>query len=423
LRGQPLVALLAVLGGWVGGRAVAWQPLPEPAAIAAEVGRGTAPSPIGADGRAGERASLVAGPQSNAGEGYVPGPEQYLPGDGAADAGYAGAVPVRYRAYALPRHAGYARAGGAGFVLAGEPRSRVSSRGGFGSGPTALFDLRRRPSGLVPREGLSGGQFGGVHGGLFDSFANLAGLSHHYVPQVVPSASAAGIGAGAAPGAPVRARRWWADAWAMVRRGSGGQLTPGVLPASYGASQAGAVLRFRLARGSGHRPNLYMRTTSTLGGVRESAAALGFSARPLPSVPVVAAVEGRLTQAGGRNVIQPVAMVITELPPITLPLDLRAEVYAQGGYVGGKYATPFADGQVRIDHGLFRLGPVETRLGGGVWGGIQKGASRLDVGPTATLAFPLGGQTYGRLAFDWRFRVAGDAVPGSGPAVTLSAGF
>lgn len=166
-----------------------------------------------------------------------------------------------------------------------------------------------------------------------------------------------------------------------------------------------------------------MRTTSTLGVMRDSAAALGFSARPLAHVPVMTAVEGRLTQAGGGNVIQPIAMAVTELPPIALPLNLRAEAYAQGGYVGGKYATPFADGQLRIDHGLFQLGPVETRLGGGAWGGIQKGASRLDVGPSATLAFPLGGQTYGRLAFDWRFRVAGDAAPGSGPAVTLSAGF
>ena len=36
---------------------------------------------------------------------------------------------------------------------------------------------------------------------------------------------------------------------------------------------------------------------------------------------------------------------------------------------------------------------------------------------------PLGKGLFGRAAVDWRFRVAGDADPGSGPALTLSAGF
>jgi hypothetical protein len=44
------------------------------------------------------------------------------------------------------------------------------------------------------------------------------------------------------------------------------------------------------------------------------------------------------------------------------------------------------------------------------------------VGPTATLDLPLAGGS-GRLSADWRFRLAGTATPGSGPALTLSAGF
>jgi hypothetical protein len=35
----------------------------------------------------------------------------------------------------------------------------------------------------------------------------------------------------------------------------------------------------------------------------------------------------------------------------------------------------------------------------------------------------LGDRAGARLGVDWRFRVAGDAAPSSGPAVTLSAGF
>jgi len=62
-------------------------------------------------------------------------------------------------------------------------------------------------------------------------------------------------------------------------------------------------------------------------------------------------------------------------------------------------------------------------VGGGVWGGAQKGAARLDIGPSATMTIGLGESAAARLGLDWRFRVAGDAAPASGPALTLSAGF
>jgi hypothetical protein len=113
----------------------------------------------------------------------------------------------------------------------------------------------------------------------------------------------------------------------------------------------------------------------------------------------------------------------TEMPPVNLPLGTRAEFYGQAGYVGGNFATAFADGQVRIDRRIIHLGRGELRAGGSAWGGAQKGASRLDVGPTATLGMPLGGTAGARLALDWRFRIAGNAMPTSGPALTLSAGF
>jgi hypothetical protein len=157
--------------------------------------------------------------------------------------------------------------------------------------------------------------------------------------------------------------------------------------------------------------------------VGENTAALGLSARPLPRVPVVAAIEARLTDQDGKRRYQPVAMAVTELPPFPLPLGLRGEAYAQAGYVAGHFATPFADGQFRADRALFRLGSAQARLGGGLWAGGQKGASRFDAGPSATVSMPLGRGLYGRAAVDWRFRVAGNARPGSGPAVTLSAGF
>jgi hypothetical protein len=217
--------------------------------------------------------------------------------------------------------------------------------------------------------------------------------------------------------------RWSMDAWALIRKDGGKLPAAGTLPATYGASQAGSVLRYRLALNDARQPTAYLRTTSTLGGLTETSAALGLSAKPLPSVPIIAAVEGRLTQQSGHRRVQPAAMAVTAMPPLALPGALRAEIYAQGGYVAGRYATPFADGQVRVDRSVLHLGRAEARVGAGAWGGIQKGASRLDAGPGAVVSMPLTPKVFGRLAVDWRFRVGGNAEPDSGPALTVAAGF
>ena len=216
---------------------------------------------------------------------------------------------------------------------------------------------------------------------------------------------------------------WSMDAWALVRKSGTTPLPSGILPATYGARQAGAVLRYRFALQDAHRATAYLRTTSSPGPLNETSAALGLSARPLPSLPIVVGVEGRITDSAGGRRVQPAALAVTEIPPMALPGSLRAEIYGQAGYVAGRFATPFADGQVRVDRTLVRLGDYEARVGAGAWGGVQTGASRLDVGPGATISGPLTSKVFGRLALDWRLRAAGDAEPDSGPALTVAAGF
>lgn len=217
--------------------------------------------------------------------------------------------------------------------------------------------------------------------------------------------------------------RWSGDGWLLARQGGGRALGNGAAPATYGASQAGAVLRYRLAPGDPHRAAAYARATAALNGSREKELALGVSARPLASLPVIAAAEVRASDQAGGTRLRPAAMLVSEVPPIALPKGLRAEVYGQAGYVGGRYATVFADGQLRVDRGVATVGGGELRAGAGAWGGAQKGVSRADIGPGATLTVPLGDSAAARLALDWRLRVAGHAAPASGPTLTLSAGF
>lgn len=215
--------------------------------------------------------------------------------------------------------------------------------------------------------------------------------------------------------------RWSGDAWALVRSG-GGTLGAGPGAATYGGNQIGGVLRYRLDPRSPHRPVAYLRANAALNGSGEREAALGLSVRPVASLPVILAAEGRVGAFSRRIVVRPAAMVITEFPPATLPGGARAEFYAQAGYVGGAGATPFADGQLRIDGRVAKAGPVELRAGAGAWGGTQRGAARFDLGPTATLGIA-SGSVAARIGIDWRFRLAGSAIPASGPALTVSAGF
>jgi hypothetical protein len=66
------------------------------------------------------------------------------------------------------------------------------------------------------------------------------------------------------------------------------------------------------------------------------------------------------------------------------------------------------------------LGPFE--VGGGLWGAAQPRVARLDVGPSAALRLPVRGANL-RLVADWRFRIAGHAAPGGGPALALAGDF
>lgn len=250
------------------------------------------------------------------------------------------------------------------------------------------------------------------------------------LPAGYPAPFAAAIPAAGIPtaafdpaGRPPRAAlpRWSGDGWLLMRPSSHAGLAAGPLVGRYGGSQAGAVLRYRLASGP-HRAALFARTSAALGTFAERELALGVAARPFAALPVRTQFEMRARQADGTVRFAPAAALVSEIAPLALPLAFEAEPYLEAGYVGGRFATPFVGGQLRIDRPVARLGPAQVRLGAGAWGGAQEGAAALDVGPGATIELPLG-ELRTRMALDYRQRIAGDAAPGSGPALTLSTGF
>jgi len=283
----------------------------------------------------------------------------------------------------------------------------------------------------LPEFTPAGGAFDSPHVAAAHQLAWMAGVAQLPVPSFVMNrlgtkdrtASLTPAEARQARLGPALAgQRWSIDGWLLLRQGGAGLTATGLPSPSYGASQAGMVIRYRLAPPSRQRPALYLRATSAVQAPRGEELAVGLSARPLAGLPVAVQAELRATRQAAGTTLRPALGAVTELPRFDLPAGLAGEVYAQAGYVGGRDATAFVDGQIRVERRIARLGRGELRAGLGAWGGAQRGANRIDIGPSATLDFPLGGGQ-GRVSADWRLRAAGNAAPQSGPALTLSAGF
>jgi hypothetical protein len=213
---------------------------------------------------------------------------------------------------------------------------------------------------------------------------------------------------------------WSLGSWAYLRSGSGRAPGGGIATASQlGGSQAGA----RLAYGFGESGRLraYGRVTLALAQVRQRELAFGFAFAPLAHVPVDVAVEQRVA-AGSEGRTALAAMVVGGVGDVALPARFRLEAYGQAGVVGARRRDGFADAAVVVDREVARTPGSSLHLGALAAGSVQPGAARVDVGPRVTLRLPEVGEG-SRVALDWRQRVAGDARPDSGVALTLAADF
>ena len=215
-------------------------------------------------------------------------------------------------------------------------------------------------------------------------------------------------------------RRWQVGGFALLRGG-------GALPDQPGSGLPGFAASPVLGGGQvgssiAYLPDPYARRSLALvaranvaadaRGVRADTAQLAFGLRQtlLPGVslsverlvPLGDATRGAFTArlaAGGR----------------LQQLGQRLEGYGEAGVLDT--GQIYAGGQARAR--LVRIGPVT--LHAATWASIQTGtpdAWRVDAGPS------LAAQVKGiRLEADWRQRASGNAAPGSGPVLTVSAGF
>jgi hypothetical protein len=241
---------------------------------------------------------------------------------------------------------------------------------------------------------------------LVERTARVSGL-----PALAARPAAAAASPFSAAPRPVVPSRWSASAWLLARDDGARSLAAG---GTLGGAQTGLRILYRL-NGDPARPlRIAVRIASPLRDRGGAEAAVGVEWRPLAGVPVNLLAERR--QAIGRDARNAFALMLHGGVSERFG-RFRLDAYGQAGVVGARSRDLFADAGARLG---VPVGGFE--VGAALSGGAQPGLARLDAGPQVTARLPIAGESL-RLTAEWRFRIAGDARPGSGPALTLASDF
>lgn len=214
------------------------------------------------------------------------------------------------------------------------------------------------------------------------------------------------------PQAVMKARldRLQLSAWALLRGrpGPASLATDGTL----GGSQAGARLTYFVTPMFAAS----LRSSTPVGGTRGGEIAAGVRVTPFRSIPLSLTAERRQAigrTGGGRSAFA--LFIEGGVYQRPMPWGFELDAYAQAGVVGARRRDLFADGGFTMTKPLFG----RFAAGFGLWGGVQPGIYRIDAGPRVSMRV----RNTMRVHLDWRQRLAGNAEPGSGPALTLAADF
>jgi hypothetical protein len=183
-----------------------------------------------------------------------------------------------------------------------------------------------------------------------------------------------------------------------------------------GGSQIGFRARYRLT----DRVHLAARVSTPTGNSRGKEAALALDVTPIKAVPLTITIERRVAlDDGGRNALG--VGLFGGFEREILP-RIQVDGYGQAGVVGIRTRDLYADGALRVERAVARVGRARLGVGAGLWGGAQPGVSRFDVGPQVVAHAPIGRLSI-RFGAEWRQRATGNARPGSGPVLSLGADF
>lgn len=204
-------------------------------------------------------------------------------------------------------------------------------------------------------------------------------------------------------------------AYIFARKNSG---DANALGGRYGGSQAAVQLAYRINPKQGTVFDATLRAQSALSDSdREIAAGVRF--KPNEKFPLAIVAERRFRPSNPDGYALYVAGGKSKIP---LPANFKLNAYGQAGVSTAGRDTLFFDGQIIAEKSVHKNNSVEILAGGGAWAGGQRGAQRIDIGPSVSIKLSTGKKNY-RISGDWRERIGGDASPNSGAAITLSTDF
>jgi len=212
-------------------------------------------------------------------------------------------------------------------------------------------------------------------------------------------------------------RRWSGDAYTLLRES--GLAGPAASPV-LGGGQSGASLAFSLDP-LARRPlavfgRIYAAhdaAASIAPASAQAAVGLRWQLRPGLSIAAERLIAIGAATSGDWN-LRLAAGGARRLGPVTV------DGYGEAGVRGN--GDLYAGGEAHARAPIGKIGAVQLAAGPGVWGSVQAAGAtvgRVDVGAGITAQLPAGIVVSG----DWRWRVAGNAAPGSGPAVTMGVAF
>jgi hypothetical protein len=202
------------------------------------------------------------------------------------------------------------------------------------------------------------------------------------------------------------------SAWALMRGDGAPSLASG---GQLGGSQIGMRL-FYTPGPEAIAITARISTPLVQPGGREAAIGVALRGRNVGLI-----VEQRLLlDKGGRSA--PAIFAYGGASDVKVGGGVMLDGYVQAGVVGVKDPAAFVDGAVRIERPILTSENASLSVGVGAWGGAQTGATRIDVGPQIVAHIAVA-ETNLRVSAEWRQRVAGDAVPASGPSITVGFDF
>jgi hypothetical protein len=232
-----------------------------------------------------------------------------------------------------------------------------------------------------------------------------------------PSIALAPVGKAGPP--EFQQRRWGGSVYAYSFWRFGGGAGVGLAPgAQYGGSQSGVIATLDPFGEPDKGLALLLRGSATPDWQGREVA-LGLRWKPDSGWPLTLSAERRFNVNGPDRFA---AYLAGGFDDLRLMGKLKASAFGQAGYATGPGGGGFFDTQARVMHPLVKVAGVPLSVGAGSWGGGQKGAWRLDAGPTLEAQVETSLAKF-RFQLDWRQKLAGNVLPDSSLALTVSTGF